>query len=42
VVLILPSSVIVDIILTDVMSLAEPDATAREAAAGVSMMERPT
>jgi len=28
--------------VTDVMSLAEPDATAGEAAAGVSMMERTT
>jgi hypothetical protein len=40
VVLILPSSVIVDIILTDVMALPEPEPTARETAAAVSVMER--
>jgi hypothetical protein len=40
VVLILPSSVIVDIILTDVIPLAEADPAAREPAAAVSVMER--
>jgi len=39
VVLILPSSVIVDIILTDVMALAEPDAAPREATATVSVVQ---